>query len=276
MKIFSTLAEIREIFPNPVLTMGNFDGVHFGHQTIFRMVQARAHALQGTSMVITFDPHPQKILCPEQEFYLLNHLDEKIAIIREIGIDVVICMAFTRDFAEQAPEEFVRRVLVETLHIQEMYVGYNSRLGKGQQGSPASLQQWGEQYGFRVTIVPPIIRDGTVVSSTKIRQLIQQGQVAVAARLLNRPYALDGRVVAGTQRGSTLLGYPTANIEIVHELIPKHGVYICQVVWQDHAYPAVVSIGTNPTFSPARFTIEAHLLDFAGDLYGESIRTRFL
>jgi len=276
MRIFSTMNEIREAFPIPVATLGNFDGVHRGHQSLFRQVQERARQLRGTSMVLTFDPHPQKILHPEQAFYLINHREEKQEIIRQCGIDVLICMAFTREFAAQDPEEFVRQVLVGKLHIREMFVGYDSRFGQGKKGSPEMLKSLGERYGFRTIMIPPVAHHGFVVSSTKIRQLIRQGQVEQAAQLLNRPYTIDGSVVLGSQRGSHLLGYPTANIDVMHELIPKNGVYICYVRWNGHRYPAVVNIGSNPTFDAHAITVEAHLLDFHHDLYGEQISARFL
>jgi riboflavin kinase/FMN adenylyltransferase len=255
--------------------MGNFDGVHFGHQSIFRLVQERAKQLSGTSLVLTFDPHPQKILSPDKEFYLINHIEEKIEIIRNIGIDVLICVAFTKKFATQDPEDFVRETLVKTLHVREIYVGYDSRFGHGKQGSSHALRQWGEHYGFNVTVIPPITIDGIAVSSTKIREFIRQGNVEQAAQLLNRHYAIDGIVITGSQRGSNLLGYPTANIDVLHELIPKKGVYICQVIWKKDIYPAVVNIGTNPTFDHQDITIEAHLLDFDGNLYGERIQVIF-
>ena len=277
MKIFSTTDTISEVFPTPVLTMGNFDGVHFGHQAIFRMVKARAQQLGGTAIVLTFDPHPQKILFPDKEFALLNQLEEKIDIIQAIGIDVLICVAFTREFAAQNPKDFVRDFLVQTLRMREIYIGYNNRFGQKQQGTPESLSRWGEEFGFRVTIVPPIIRNGVPVSSTKIRQLLRQGLVEDAARFLNRQYAIDGKVIPGTQRGSTLLGVPTANIDVHHELIPKKGVYICRAVWEQRALPAVVNIGTNPTFQHEdRMTVEVHILDFDKNLYGQQIKVIFL
>ncbi|GAK56901.1 riboflavin biosynthesis protein RibF [Candidatus Vecturithrix granuli] len=276
MKIFSTLQEVTEIFPTPILTMGNFDGVHFGHQHIFRLVCERAQHLQGTSMVLTFDPHPQKILFPDREFFLINHIEEKIEILRQIGIDVLVCMKFTLAFSQQNPKDFVREVLVNTLHVHEIYVGYDSRFGQHQQGDPEALIRWGQFYGFGVTIIPPISKDGSIVSSTKIRQLIREGNLEEASRLLNRPYAIDGRVISGVRRGSTLLGYPTANIEILHELIPKRGVYICRVLWKTYSYSAVVNIGVNPTFHHQHTSVEAHLLDFQGNLYGERLKVIFL
>ncbi len=276
MKIFSAHEPILRHFPTPIIAMGNFDGVHFGHQAIFRQIKQRAQELHGTSVVLTFDPHPQKILYPDKEFYLINHLEEKIEIIRKVGVDVVICMTFSKEFAAQDPEIFIRDVLVNTLHIKELYIGYDSRFGRGKQGSPEMLENWGKQYGFTTGIVPPIALHGEVVSSTKIRQLIREGEVEKAAEFLDRSYAIDGNVVSGEQRGASLLGYPTANIEVLHELIPRNGVYICHVVWKDQCYQALVNVGTNPTFHAQKITVEAYLLDFHGNLYGERMQAHFL
>jgi riboflavin kinase/FMN adenylyltransferase len=257
--------------------MGNFDGVHRGHQSLFRQVTTHARQIGGTSFVLTFDPHPQKILSPDKEFFLINHMEEKIEIIRDIGVDVLICLPFTQEFAATDPKTFVKNVLVNTLHIQEIYVGYNSRFGRQQRGTPQALTAWGKEFGFQVTVVPPITWKDMAVSSTKIRHLLTAGEVETAAQLLNRPYAIDGAVVRGTQRGSTLLGYPTANVDVHHELIPKTGVYICRVIRKEQSFPAVVNIGTNPTFQQYNLvTVEAHILDFQEDLYGEWIKVVFL
>ena len=272
MKLFTALEKIHTTFPTPVVTMGNFDGVHRGHQHIFHLVQERARNVNGTSMVITFDPHPHKVLFPDKECFLINHLEEKIDIIKNIGIDVLLCLPFTNAFAASPPELFIKQTFVETLHVSEIYIGENSRFGRAQQGTPERLTQWGKEYGFRVTVIPPIVHHGVVVSSTKIRQLLREGHVEMAAELLNRPYAIDGEVVQGTQRGTTLLGYPTANVDVQHELIPHKGVYICQVRWNDKFFPAVMNIGTNPTFRQEKaILVEVHLLDFQANLYGQRI-----
>jgi riboflavin kinase / FMN adenylyltransferase len=276
MKIFSGADKIPQPFPHPVLTMGNFDGVHRGHQYLFQLVRDRARHIQGTSVVLTFDPHPQRILSPEAEFFLINHVEEKIEIIRTIGIDVLICTAFTPEFAATPPRQFVADTLVQKLGVQEVYVGQNSRFGRQQQGTAEALEEWGEEFGFRVIRVPPVIHHGVVISSTKIRQLLRQGLVDEAAQLLNRPYAVDGVVIAGRQRGSTLVGYPTANLAVKHELIPKNGVYIGQVIRNQQRLPAVVSIGTNPTFQQQELVVEVHILDFHESVYGEHLKVEFL
>ncbi len=276
MKIFWDVQAITEPLASPIVTMGNFDGVHAGHQALFRLIHQRAKEVQGTSCVITFDPHPQKVLFPDLELSLLNHLEEKVEIIQAHGIDLLLCMPFTPEFAAQNPRQFVKDVLVDTLHVREIFVGYDGRFGHGRDGSPEMLKLLGNEYGFDVTIMPPIVLNGMVVSSTKIRQFLQEGEVERAADLLNRPYALDGTVVYGTQRGSQLLGFPTANVEVIHELIPKKGVYVCYVQWKQQQFQAVVSVGINPTFRNSPLTVEAHLLDFDGNLYGEWIQVLFL
>ena len=276
MKIFWDVQAITESIPSPIVTMGNFDGVHAGHQALFRRIHQRAKEVHGTSCVITFDPHPQKVLFPEQELSLLNHLDEKIEIIQSYGIDLLLCLPFTPEFAEQAPRKFVQEVLVDALHVQEIYIGYDGRFGRGRDGSPEMLAALGKECGFHVSIIPPVVLNGIVVSSTKIRQCIQDGDVERAAELLNRPYALDGTVVYGTQRGAQLLGFPTANVEVIHELLPKKGVYVCFVRWKQQQFQAVVNVGINPTFRNSPLTVEAHLLNFDGNLYGEWIHVLFL
>ncbi len=276
MKIFTSFQDIQQPLARPILTMGNFDGVHLGHQHIFRLVQQQARTLHGTSCVLTFDPHPQKVLFPEKEFFLINHMEEKIDIIRSIGIDTLFCVPFTREFAASPPHDFVKYFLVDTLHVREIYIGKNSRFGSGQEGTSEQLARWGQAYGFTVTLVPPIRHDGDMISSTKIRQLLQAGDVARAAEFLDRPYAVDGLVVRGTHRGTTLLGYPTANIDVHHELIPRQGVYICEVKWETTLYPAVINIGTNPTFQQEHaVSVEVHILDFHANLYGQRITVLF-
>jgi len=276
MEIFTSFQDMQQPPTTPILTMGNFDGIHRGHQHIFRLVQQRAKELQGTSCVLTFDPHPQKALFPEKEFFLINHMEEKIEIIRRIGIDALFCVPFTREFAASPPLNFVQRILVDTLHVREIYVGENSRFGSGQEGTPEQLALWGETYGFTVCRIPPIRHNGSIVSSTKIRQLLRAGAVDQAADFLDRPYAVDGLVVQGTHRGTTLLGYPTANIDVHHELIPGKGVYICHVKWNTTLYPAVINIGTNPTFQQKNtIFVEVHILDFHADLYGQRITVLF-
>lgn len=274
MKIIKGLENIQEKFEYPVLTLGNFDGVHLGHQKIFEMVQNRARETGGTSIVLTFDPHPQRVLFPGKEFYLLNTFEEKIRILEDIGIDVVICVAFTREFANKSPYEFVKEVLHEQLDVEEVYVGYDSTFGKGREGSPQELKYLGGKFGFKVAIVPPIALKGKPVSSTRIRELLKEGDVEDAALLLNRRYSIDGEVIRGKAWGKKL-GFPTANLKLHHELIPKDGIYIVQVLWRNKTFKGALNIGTNPTFHDGKLSIEVHILDFNQNVYGERLKVIF-
>ena len=193
-----------------------------------------------------------------------------------VSVNAPVEIRFTPEFAAQDPRAFVKEFLVDTLRAQEIYLGRDSRFGRGREGSPETLRALGDAHGFRVTIVPPVTMNGMTVSSTSIRRLLHHGEVEQAAALLRRHYALDGVVSYGTQRGSQLLGFPTANVDVTHELIPKTGVYIGSVAWNGRKFQAVVYVGTNPTFSNARLTVEAHLLDFEGNLYGEWITVALL
>jgi riboflavin kinase/FMN adenylyltransferase len=274
MKIIKGLENVQERFTYPVLTMGNFDGVHLGHQKIFELVRNRAREVGGTSIVLTFDPHPQKVLFPEKEFFLLNTLEEKIQIIEKIGIDVVICARFTREFANKSSYEFVKEILHEQLGVQEVYVGYDSTFGKGREGDTQELKYLGEKFGFKVVVVPPVQIKGKPVSSTRIRKLLKEGNVEEAALLLNRRYSIDGEVIQGKALGKKL-GFPTANLKLHHELIPKEGIYIVGVLWRNKLFKGALNIGFNPTFPNEKFSVEVHILDFDQDIYGERIKIIF-
>ncbi|MDQ3831850.1 MAG: riboflavin biosynthesis protein RibF, partial [Candidatus Tectomicrobia bacterium] len=228
------------------MTIGNFDGVHLGHQAIFRTLCQRACATGGTSIVLTFDPHPLKVLAPERCPLLITPTAKKLSIIQGCKLDVVVCLPFTQELANLTPVAFVEQVLVGTIGIREIYVGYNFAFGKGRQGSIALLQELGNRHGFRVHIIEPITVEGRVVSSSIIRQWIQQGNVDEAALLLGRLYPIAGTVVEGYQKGREL-GFPTANVRSTDELIPGRGVYAVMVDWSEQRYEGVANIGFNPT-----------------------------
>ena len=257
------------------MTIGNFDGVHLGHQVIFRTLCQRAHEVGGTSIVLTFDPHPLKVLAPERCPLLITPTRKKLSIIQGCGVDVVVCLPFTRELADLTPDVFVEDVLVGTIGIREIYVGYNFAFGKGRQGSIALLQELGQRHGFRVHVVEPIALEGRVVSSSIIRQWIQQGQVDEAALLLGRLYSITGTVVEGYQKGREL-GFPTANVRSTDELIPGRGVYAVMVDWREQRYEGVANIGFNPTFGRAQLSVEIHLFNFSQQLYGETVEVSFV
>ena len=275
MRIIRGLKNCCERFPNPVLTLGNFDGVHLGHQAIFRKVVDRAKAINGTSIAFTFEPHPLKVLAPDRSPRLLNTFHSKMRLIESSGIQVAICADFTREFAEQNPEEFARRVLVEGLGVKEVYIGYDYAFGKGREGSIASLTAMGTAHGFLVGVVDAVKVDDTVVSSSLVRDLVSNGRVDEAAHYLGRFYSIEGNVVHGESRGRSL-GFPTANIHTMNELLPAYGVYAVRVLVGGRTIEGVASLGVRPTFGDGPVSIEVFLFDYEGDLYGKHLEMSFI
>jgi riboflavin kinase/FMN adenylyltransferase len=275
MEVISDLRRFPESHPLPVLTIGNFDGVHRGHQAIFQTLIRRARAIGGTAVVLTFDPHPLKILAPERCPPLITPTAKKLALMAACHLDCVVCLPFTRELAELPPATFVEDILLGALGMREIYVGYDFAFGKGRQGTSALLQQMGHRAGFRMHTIEPIRVEGYVVSSSGIRQGIQQGRVDEAALFLGRLYALTGTVVEGYRKGREL-GFPTANVQSSDELIPGRGVYAVLTDWRGERYEGVANIGYNPTFGRTRLSLEIHLFDFAAQLYGETVEVSFV
>ncbi len=275
MRIIRGIKNCCEKFPNPVLTLGNFDGVHLGHQAIFRKVVDRARAIKGTSIAFTFEPHPLKVLAPDRSPKLLNTFHSKMKFIESSGMQVVICADFTRAFAEQNPEEFARRVLVEGIGVKEVYIGYDYAFGKGREGSIGSLTAMGQAHGFSVGVVDAVKVGETVVSSSLVRDLVSNGRVDEAPQYLGRFYSIEGNVVHGESRGRAL-GFPTANIQTANELLPAFGVYAVRTVVGRRTIEGVASLGVRPTFGAGPVSIEVFLFDYSGDLYGKHIEMSFV
>jgi riboflavin kinase/FMN adenylyltransferase len=225
--------------------------------------------------VLTFDPHPLRVLVPELELRFLNDPEEKLVLLEQAGVDVVVRLAFTHEFAAQAPEEFMRVVLSEGLGSRELYVGQNFRFGQGRRGTVQTLQEAAPRLGFTAHVISPVLVDGLPVSSTRIRDFIQAGAVAQASEFLGRPYVLGGRVIRGEGRGAGL-GYPTANLLPPQgRVLPLDGVYAAEVQLDSHVFPAVTYIGKRPTFGPGAREIEAHLLVTPPELYEREISVAF-
>jgi riboflavin kinase/FMN adenylyltransferase len=275
MRIIRGIKNCCEKFPTPVLTLGNFDGVHLGHQAIFKKVVERAKATGGTSIAFTFEPHPLKVLAPERSPKLLNTFHSKMKFIESSGMQIVICADFTREFAEQNPEEFARRVLVEGIGVKEIYIGYDYAFGKGREGSIESLSVMGRTCGFTVGVVDAVKVGDTVVSSSLVRDLVSNGRVEEAPRYLGRFYSIEGNVVHGESRGRSL-GFPTANIQTANELLPAFGVYAVRTVVGRRTIDGVASLGVRPTFGEGPVSIEVFLFDYEGDLYGKHMEMSFI
>jgi len=275
MRIIRGLKNFTERLASPVLTLGNFDGVHRGHQAIFKQVIERARQINGTAIAFTFEPHPLKVLAPERSPRLLNTFHGKMKLFSATGLDVVICANFTRTFADQNPEDFARTVLHEKLGVKEVYVGYDYAFGKGREGSIESLKKMGQTHGFQVGVVEAIQVNGMVVSSSVIRDLISSGRVDEAVYLLDRYYSIEGEVVHGAHRGRSL-GFPTANLKTANELIPGLGVYAVLVQVAGRTLKGVASIGIRPTFDSGPVSIEVYLFEFNDDLYGNVVEVSFV
>lgn len=260
MLLWRSLAEVRRSLPHVVLTIGNFDGLHLGHRRILDAVRRSASENRGTSLVMTFDPHPVRVLAPGRNLRLLTPLDERLALLEAAGLDAVLVLPFTPELSHLPPGEFLRRVVVEAAQAREVFVGGNFRFGYRHAGNVDMLWELGEKLGFKVEVVQPVQERGGVVSSTGIRNLIVQGQVGLAARLLGRCYAVKGHVVPGRGIGRRQT-VPTLNLAPYPELLPRRGVYITETECGGPRRPSVTNIGYNPTFGETEFHLESHLLD---------------
>jgi riboflavin kinase/FMN adenylyltransferase len=269
------LGEVRSR-PHPVVTIGNFDGHHRGHHFLLQTVVARAREAKGTAMVLTFDPHPVRVLAPQVELRFLTNPEEKLQRFEAAGVDEVVFLEFTSALAAMTPEEFAGVVLHRHLQVADLYVGEHFAFGKGRAGRIADLQRFGRALGFSVHPVPPVVLNGGVVSSTRIRHLIQAGHMEEAAVLLGRTYGMTGTVVAGRQQGQAL-GWPTANLRIPPErVVPPDGVYAGQASYDDQRYDAIVYVGSRPTFGAGERLIEVNLLDHRDTLYGKVMTVDFI
>lgn len=276
MEIIWKGKDFERSFKNPVLTLGNFDGVHLGHQRIFQRVREKAKEIDGESIAYTFHPHPVQMLKPERAPFLLLPVEERLRLIEEMGMDVAICAPFTREFASLTAEEFVRHVLHEQIRVRQVLVGQNTTFGRGREGSVSLLIELGQRFGFVVEAVEAVEVGGSFVSSSHIRNLIRQGDVREAAKLLGRYPFLIGEVIHGHGRGSKKLGFPTANLNTPSVLHPKPGIYAVWAIYEGQRYPAVANLGWNPTFQDWKFSIEAHILNFNKDIYGQPLRVEFV
>ncbi|NOT55292.1 MAG: bifunctional riboflavin kinase/FAD synthetase [Deltaproteobacteria bacterium] len=262
-------------FPHPVVSIGNFDGVHVGHQEILRRVVQDARARQGTSLVFTFHPHPLTVLRPQKPLPLILSLREKLLACFATGVHGVIVQHFTTTFSLLTAEAFVRHHLVEAIGVEKVIVGHNVSFGHDRTGQAETLRRLGDQYGFAVEIVGPVMAGAQEVSSTAVRAMLSTGDMPTVTRLLGRPYAVSGRVEKGFQRGRTI-GFPTANLRPRADLLLPNGVYAVRVEVGDTHVPGVANVGFNPTFGGNKRTIEAHLFDFSADLYGRRVRVSFV
>jgi riboflavin kinase/FMN adenylyltransferase len=275
-----TLHSISELahLPGPLfLAIGVFDGVHLGHQSVISTSTRHARSANGTPVVITFDPHPLKVLRPQNAPHLLTATQHKIALIRDLGVEHLLVIPFDKNFAATPPENFIERLVMDSNPLGEICVGHEWSFGKDRRGNLDLLEKLGAQFDFHVVAIPPVKVDGAVVSSTAIRRAVEKGDLATAAAMLGRDYTILGTVVAGGKIGKKL-GYPTANLSAHSEQFPPNGVYFAEATLDGALYPGVVNLGYRPTVSsgkPER-VLEIYLLDFDRDIYGKDVEVRFI
>ncbi|HJV65974.1 MAG TPA: bifunctional riboflavin kinase/FAD synthetase [Geomonas sp.] len=275
MVIFRSISDVKEKLRHPVVTIGNFDGVHLGHREIFRRVREAARERDGVSVVVTFVPHPLQVVSPGTGVKLITTTSEKESLIAAAGIDYLLEIPFDWNFASIPAVEFVEKILVGTLGIEQLVIGYDYAFGRGREGNVDLLHKLGEQFSFRVEVLEPISNGATIYSSTAVRNMLSAGDVRGVVSVLGRHYAVTGTVVHGHQRGRGL-GFPTANLCIQKDLLPAAGVYAVKVRVGEEFLDGACNIGTNPTFDNDRLSLEVFLFDFEGDLYGREVTMFFM
>jgi riboflavin kinase/FMN adenylyltransferase len=277
MRIYRSLADLPADFGPCAITIGNFDGVHIGHREIMRRVAGLAREHAWKSAVLTFDPHPTRLVAPARAPRLLTTPEQRARLILELGIDEVMILPFTPEIAALNPEEFVREILRDKLNARAVLVGDNFRFGNRAAGDAASLQELGRKYGFSTEIIHAVVWRGRIISSSGIRQAIEAGQVSLACRMLGRPYRLEGKVVSGAGIGSKQT-VPTLNLETASEVLPKTGVYITRTyeAGGSREWPSITNVGYRPTFNGHGLTIETFLLSPLDGQAPQEISVEFL
>ena len=272
IQVFRKLSDIK-YDKNTILTLGTFDGIHLGHQQIINAVAEKAKKNKMRNFVLTFDPHPRKVLSKDDKVYLLSFLDEKVEMFTKLGVENVFVIEFTKEFSQQSAEQFITDFLVKGIGVSEIVIGYDHHFGKGRGGNADTLTSLGEESGFTVDIIPSYKLDDIITSSTKVRNALSEGDVALAAKMLGRSYSFSGTVVGGDKRGREL-GYPTANIQLDYpeKLLPLIGIYAVKVILQDQIHNGLLSIGRRPTFyEDGEVVSEVYIYNFNKQIYGEKL-----
>jgi riboflavin kinase/FMN adenylyltransferase len=277
LKIYNHFSEFKKL-ENAVVTIGTFDGVHFGHQKILKRLCELAKVTGGESVILTFFPHPRLIIDPEnQQLKMINTVEEKAKILANLGVDHLIITPFTRDFSNLSPAEYIKQILIDTIGVKNIIVGYDHRFGKDRQGGMSDLQEFAGIYGFAIEEIPEQDINDVAVSSTKVRTALLEGDVALAASYLGYNFSIHGRVIKGDKIGRTI-GFPTANIfvEETYKLIPSDGIYAVTVELNAVVYKGMAYIGQRPTINGMTRNIEVNIFDFSQEIYGQLITMNFL
>ena len=277
METFRSISELSKLRGPLFLAIGVFDGVHLGHQAVISTSAQHARAANGTPIVVTFDPHPEKVLRPKTAPHLLTATPHKIALIRDLGMAHLLIITFDKQFAATEPEEFVHELVEHSKSLREICVGHEWSFGKNRRGNLKLLNQFGARFDFGVVGIPPVTVNGELVSSTTIRKAVETGDLAKAAQMLGREYTVLGTVVSGDNRGKKI-GFPTANLSAHNEQFPPNGVYFAEAKLEGVIYPGVVNLGYRPTVDTRKSEriLEIHLFDFDHDIYGKDLEVRFI
>ncbi|MFQ5778265.1 MAG: bifunctional riboflavin kinase/FAD synthetase [Terriglobia bacterium] len=274
MRVLRSASELPRPLPTPIVTVGNFDGVHRGHQRILEKVREHARARQGTAVALTFDPHPARVLTPDRTPPLLTTAEQKLKLLEAEGIQVALVLPFTEMLAQVPPRLFIKEIVCGQVGARVLCAGYSFRFGHNQAGTVELLRLLAEELDFQLEVIPPVVLAGDTATSTLIRRLVSEGEIARAARLLGRPFALTGPVQPGAGRGAPL-GFPTLNMVPEQECLPARGVYVTETLVEGRAYPSATNVGVRPTFDGDRLVIESHLLDFSAKVEGGRLELRF-
>jgi len=267
------------ILPNKkyYIALGVFDGVHLGHQKLIRLTVDKARKNDGISMVATFDPHPDKIINPESNVFLLTTLEERINLIKELGVDVFLVIKFNKMMSKIPPEDFISKILVDNLLVKELFVGFNYKFGFQGKGNTDILTKYSKYYNFKTNILKPIAVNNTIISSTRIKDYIKSGEIEKAKKLLGHDITISGKVVPGKGRGKKLLNFATANIEVpADKIIPVNGVYLVEIIIHNIKYYGLMNIGIKPTFKESERTIEVHIINFNKKIYNKKLTVNVL
>ena len=259
------------------IALGVFDGVHLGHQRLIKLTVDKANKNDGISIVATFDPHPDKIINPESNVFLLTTLEERISLIKDSDVDVFLIIKFNKMMSKMSPKDFISKILVDNLQIKELYVGFNYKFGFKGEGNTDILREYSKFYKFKTNILKPIAANHTIISSTRIKDYIKLGEIEKAKILLGHAITISGRVISGKGRGRKLLNFATANIETpIEKILPVNGVYLVEIKIDNKDYYGLMNIGVRPTFKETERTVEVHIINFNKKIYNKKVVVNIL
>jgi riboflavin kinase/FMN adenylyltransferase len=277
MKIIKYSKNINLPKKNNYIALGVFDGVHLGHQKLIELTVDKAKKNNGVSIVATFDPHPDQIIKPKNNVFLLTTIEERINLIKDLNVDIFLIIKFNKIISKMSPKDFIVKILVNTLHVKELFVGFNYRFGFQSKGNINCLKEYSMIYKFKTNILKPKVIDKSIISSTIIKEYIKLGNIKKAKKLLGHEVIISGRVIPGKGRGKNILNFATANIEIpFKKIIPANGVYLVEINFDNKKYYGLMNIGIKPTFKENNKTIEIHIIDFNNNIYNKLITVNIL